>query len=323
MYLKEEALKKHKGLEHHNREACKKPTAGTQTGAITAEIIKSTTTDKGSQCPEATQTYLMPEMMADVVFLKKVVALYKAHKSEMATVEHPIKSPLPEMSSIAAEAQDTSAPAVKTGYTISKLEGIQTTKRGGKNTYIDNRRRSPLTKEWVTKEQADAEEASGIRLKKHQRISKGYSDLSRIKEKIMYRISEKYRANRRATYARYNMNKKLKQSTDKVTTRNKAEASFQKTMSHKKLIEYFQFTEAAMGDKALPPEFDCTLFPEENLDAYYQAVITSYMGKIINAQGSMIMPNIVDVKNKNLKGDENAVSFQPDDVRLENDSSDM
>ena len=295
--LKEEALKKQKRQERHNKEACEKPTACTQTGYITEELIKAKTVDKGLQCPEPAQTHLTPEMMADVIFLKKAVALYQAHKSEMATVEPPLQSaPLEEPLSttdkscpkLSGEIQDTSSLVVKTGYTISKIEGIKITKRGGKNLYTDDRRWSPVTNEWVTKEQAEAERASGRPLKKHQRISKGNSDLSRIKEKIMGHISEKYRVNRRAIYARSNMNRKLKKNpTDKASYRNKAEASFQKTMSHKKLIEYFQFTVAALGDKALPPEFDCTAFPDENSEAYYHAVINSYKGEIISAQGSM------------------------------------
>ena len=231
-FLKEEALKKQKALQHRNNEACTKPTVATQTGAIVVDIIKSTTTDVASQCPEDTQ-YLMPEMLADAEFLQKVVALYEAHKLEVVPAKNPMQPQ--SMVSVAnqiqpqlqrksdSDLQYQQAPAVKTGYMISKLEGIQTTKRGGKNIYIDNRRCSPLTNDWVTKEQADVEEASGKRLKKHHRISKGNSDLCRIKEKIMYRISEKYRANRRATYARANMNKKLKQKETPVP-RQKAEA---------------------------------------------------------------------------------------------------
>ena len=323
MYLKEEALKKQKRQEHRNREACKKPTACTQTGGITEELIIAKTMDKGLQCPEPGHMYLTPEMMADVIFLKKAVASYKAHKSEMVTAEQPMQSPLPEKSKPSTDIQDTSSLVVKMGYTISKIEGIKITKRGGKNMYTDDRHRSPVTKEWVTKEQADAEEASGNRRKKHQRISKGNSDLSRIKEKIMGHISEKYRVNRRATYTRYNMNRKLKQNTtDKAAFRNKAEVSFQKTMSHKKLIEHFQFIVAALGDKALPPEFDCTAFPEENSEAYYEAVIKSYKGEIINAQGSTTMNNIDGDKKNTLMVKQKAVNFWTDDDMSESDSSD-
>ena len=227
---------------------------------------------------------------------------------------------------------------MKMGYTISKIEGIKIKKRGGKNMYTDDRRWSPVTNEWVTKEQAEAERASGNRLKKHQRISKENSDLSRIKEKIMGRISEKYRVNRRAIYACSNMNRKLKQNpTDKASYRNMAEVSFQKTMSHKKLIEYFQFTVAALGDKALPPQFDITAFPDENSEAYYQAVINSYKGEIISAQGPTTMVNhdiemlVTEGKIDEFRGEsydlfsgedendtlmvkQNAVNFQTDDA---------
>ena len=59
-------------------EACEKLTACTQTGYITEELIKAKMMDKGLQCPEPSQMHLMPEMMADVNFLKKAVALYQA-----------------------------------------------------------------------------------------------------------------------------------------------------------------------------------------------------------------------------------------------------
>ena len=139
IHLKEEALKKQKRQEHRNKEAGEKLTACTQTGYITEELIKAKTMDKGLQCPEPAQMHLTPEMMADVVFVKKAVTLYQAHKSEMVTVEPPMKSaPLEEPLSITdkscpkllGEIQDTSSLVVKTGYTISKIEGIKITKRG-------------------------------------------------------------------------------------------------------------------------------------------------------------------------------------------------
>ena len=318
-FLKEEALKKQKALQHRNNEACTKPTVATQTGVIMADIIKSTTTDVASQCLEDTQ-YLTPEMLADAEFLQKAVVVYEAHKLEvvpaknliqpqsMVSVANQIQPQLQEKSY--SDLQYQQVPAVKTGYTISKLEGIQTTKRGGKNMHIDNRRRSPLTNDWVTKEQADAEEASGKRLKKHHRISKGNSDLCRIKKKIMYHISEKYRANRRATYARANMNKKLKEKETPVP-RQKAEASFQKTITHKKLIEYFQYTVAAMGGKPLPCEFDCTRYPDEDSDAYYRAVIDTYTGIIITADGSNITPTFTEAADVPVTTDNAAPVHSP------------
>ena len=60
---------------------------------------------------------------------------------------------------------------------------------------------------------------------------------------------------------------------------------FQKTDMHKKLIEHFKYTVAALGDKGLPPEFDCTEF-DENSEDYFNAVVQSYKGVLVQADSS-------------------------------------
>ena len=106
---------------------------------------------------------------------------------------------------------------------------------GGKTKYLDDRRRSVINNEWITKEEADAEKASGKYNIKRKRIGKGNSDLSRIKEKIMHRISEKYRTNRRAVYARANLNKRLRKDPNVgPIQKNKAEPAFQKNRNAQK-----------------------------------------------------------------------------------------
>ena len=64
---------------------------------------------------------------------------------------------------------------------------------------------------------------------------------------------------------------------------------------HKKLIDHFKFTVVALGDKGLPPEFDCSEFPDENSEAYFQAVTKSYKGEIIQ-------PNSGDSHNNSDEG---------------------
>ena len=305
-FLRSEAEKNRIKLNKANKEKSLKPSVSTQTLQEPSELSqdlrqalahlqtsveiqtdseykRSISHEVAAQCPDKEVQFLTPEMLADETFLQKAVELYQRHMKEKDsnTCAHPLVPGYannPPPSSITDK-----TPVVKTGYAISKVEGIQVNIVGGRAKYKDDRCKSVITNQWITKEAADAEKASG-NFPYRKRISKGNSDLSRIREKIMQRISEKYRCNRRAVYARANLNKKLKKSAEGQQRKVKTEPAFQKTAMHKKIIDYFKFTVAALGDKGLPPEFDCVNHEDENSQEYYEAVIKSYKGEIIQPE---------------------------------------
>ena len=70
-----------------------------------------------------------------------------------------------------------------------------------------------------------------------------------------------------------------------------------------------------MGDKALPCEFDCTRYPDEDLDAHYRAVIDTYTGIIIMADRSNITPTFMEATDVPVTTDDAApVHSPPEDV---------
>ena len=177
-------------------------TAETQTDATDQHLHFK---DQGQQWPEDEMPSLTPDMLADRDFVQKALQLYAQHTKSQDLTEN---INITDTQTLTKEDSQKSTLTVKTGYAISKVEAIQVQRFGGRTKYKDDRRRSAISNEWISKEEADAEKASGIAINK-KRISKGNSDLSCIKEKIMHCISEKYRSNRREVYARANLNKNL------------------------------------------------------------------------------------------------------------------